>query len=86
MTSRRRPGCQVSSGLALIMTACGLVMQSSGAPGSCGLRIRGRPLSAHRGAWLLRLRLLHAQQVPVLRLRRQREVVQQAAPCSCTCA
>ena len=40
MTSRRRPGCQVSSGLALIMTACGLVMQSSGAPGSCGLGIR----------------------------------------------
>ena len=43
-------------------------------------------LSAHRGARLPCLRLLHAQQVPVLRLRRQREVVQQTAPCSCTCA
>ena len=47
---------------------------------------RGRQLSAHRGARLLRLCLLHAQQVPVLRLRRQRKVVQQTAPCSCTCA
>ena len=39
MNSRRRPGCQVSLGLALMVSACGLVMQSSGSSaGTVGSR------------------------------------------------